>query len=124
MTAPRPGHGRRPAPVSPSSDLTRANVFIVLGSLAALASMYWSMLFAMAGDSCPDNCRHPDLFMGLAYGVSWGGIAAALVITVRGMAAARRSGRPTWTWPALSIGLIVLTAIAGALLADAMIIVH
>jgi len=121
MTAPRPGQSRKPS-LSPAQDVFRTNLFTVLGALAGLASFYWSLLFPMVGDSCPYNCRHPDLLMPLAYAVTWGGLVAAVVITARGTASARRSGRPLWTWPALSTALIVVTFVAGVFIADAILI--
>ena len=123
MTAPRPRPGRRPS-LSPAQDLFRTNLFTVLGALAGMVSFFYSMLFPMAGDSCPYNCRHPDLLIGLAYAVTWGGLVAAVVITVRGTASARRTGQPTWTWPALSTAVIVATLVGGVCIADAMIVNH
>ena len=96
---------------------TAATVVIgVLALAAAAASVLFSTFFVMAVDACgPDNCDFSWLTW--AYVVAWGGVGLSLVVAVVGMVRAAWRGTVMWVWPALATGLVLVTFVAGALLA-------
>ncbi len=89
-----------------------------LAAVAGFGSFAFSWFFVMATDSCgPDNCHESRLWM--AYVLTWGGIAIAVIVAVAGMIRAARRGTALWVWPALAVLLIGLTWAGGAALATA-----
>ncbi len=101
-------------------DTAATAIFSALAGLAALASLWFSLFFVMATDSCgPNNCNQSRLV--LAYIVAWGGIGVAGVIALVGMVAASRRGAVMWVWPALALLLVVATLAGGAGLATSVV---
>lgn len=114
MSAPRV----KPAPPPRRSpwDTAAAVIIAALALLSAAASVLLSTFFVMAVDACgPDNCDFSWLTW--AYVVTWGGVAVALAVGVAGMVRAAWRGTVMWVWPALTIGLVLVTFVAGVLLA-------
>jgi hypothetical protein len=112
VTAPRPA-------CSPSkNDALIAGLLSAAALLAGCGSVFLSLFFAMAGDSCmSDRCGN-DLVILLAYLITWGGAAAALWFAFSGSARASRRGERTWPFPAAAIVVIIGTFIAGAMVAS------
>lgn len=106
-----PQHADRPA-----WDRAAAVLLSALAAFAALGSFAFSWFFVMATDSCgPDNCHESRLWM--AYALTWGGIAVAIIAAIVGMVRAAQRGTMLWIWPALAVVLIGLTWAGGASLA-------
>ena len=100
----------------PAWDRAVAVLMTALAGVAGLGSFAFSWFFVMATDSCgPDNCHESRLWM--AYALTWGGIAAAVILAIVGMVRAARDGTALWIWPTLAVVLIGLTWAAGAALA-------
>lgn len=97
-------------------DRAVAVLMSALTAVAALGSFAFSWFFVMATDSCgPDNCRESRLWM--AYALTWGGIAVAVIGAIVGMVRAAQRGTALWIWPTLAVVLIGLTWAGGAALA-------
>jgi hypothetical protein len=58
--------------------------------------------------------------IGLAYLITWGGIAAAAV-AFTGVTLASKRGRPMWIWPTLALVMILAAAVIGAFTANSVI---
>ena len=100
----------------PTWDRLATILMSVLGAGVALGSFAFSWFFVMATDSCgPDNCHESRLWM--AYALTWGGIAVAVVGAIVGMVSAARRGTAMWIWPTLAVLLIGATWAGGAALA-------
>ena len=74
------------------------------------------MFFAMATDSCGDQCSYSALTA--AYLVTWGGVAVAVIVAASGVILAAVRGATMWIWPTLALALIVVALVTGALLAN------
>jgi hypothetical protein len=117
-----------PAPMSAPQRSTVGGV--ATGALSAVAivagcgSFYLSMLFAMASDACSTSKCGGDGVLGLAYLITWGGVAAAMWLTFSGIGRASRHGRATWLWPAAGLLLIIATFIAGLMVANSLFTHH
>ncbi len=68
------------------------------------------MFFAMATDWCGTQCPN-DALSNLAYPVTWGGIAIAVIAGASGILIAAARGRVMWIWPTLALGLIVVALV-------------
>lgn len=88
----------------------------MVAAVAALGSLWYSLFFSMATDSCGPQCNYTT--MGLAYLVAWGGIAIAVIGGITGLIIAARRGRIMWIWPTLALVVIVLALVSGAWLAS------
>lgn len=91
----------------------------VFACVAGLFSLWYSLFFGMATDSCGDNCNTTAL--GWAYVVTWGGIATAALVAILGTIVAAARGRLMWIWPTLALVLIVVAIVTGVLLANSVI---
>lgn len=57
----------------------------------------------------------------MAYGLTWGGIAVAIIGAIVGMVSANRRGTVLWIWPALAVVLIGATFAGGAAVAASVV---
>ena len=99
----------------PGSDQARP-AFAVL---AALGTLWYSLFFAMATDSCATQCN--DAVLGSAYLVTWGGVATAAVAAVAGIVIAAKRGWVMWVWPTAASVMIVAALVIGVYLANSVI---
>ena len=74
------------------------------------------MFFAMATDSCGEQCDYATL--NAAYLVTWGGVGFAVLVGASGVIVAAVRGRMMWIWPALALVLILAALFIGMLLAN------
>jgi hypothetical protein len=100
-------------------DITITSILSAVAGLAALGSLWFSLFFAMATDSCGEQCDYPAL--NAAYLVTWGGVGAAVLIGAAGVIVAAVRGWKMWIWPLLALGLIVAALGIGLHLADSVI---
>ncbi|MBV9352917.1 MAG: hypothetical protein JOZ23_15490 [Mycobacterium sp.] len=100
-------------------DIVVTSVMFVFAGVAGLLSFWYSLFFAMATDSCGDNCNFAALDW--AYVVTWGGIATAGIVAIVGTIVAAARGRPMWIWPTLAFGVIVVAIVTGVLLSNSVI---
>jgi hypothetical protein len=108
-----PAHAaKRRSPI----DIIVTAVISTFAVLAALGSLWYSLFFAMATDSRGTQCN--DAALGLAYLVTWGGVAIAVMGGASGIILAAMRGWVMWIWPTLALGLIALALVIGALLAS------
>ncbi len=91
-------------------------VAFLLAFAAGTVSLYWSFFFAMASDACSTHCN--EAFIGWAYLITWGGIAAAAIVAFAGVTVASKRGRPMWIWPSLALVTIIAAFVAGAFTAN------
>ncbi|MGV0992947.1 MAG: hypothetical protein ACOYBX_11295 [Mycobacterium sp.] len=104
-----------PAP-RPAWDRALAVLMTALTAVAALGSVGSSLFFVMGTDACgPNNCHESRLW--LAYALTWGGVAVAVIGTIAGLTVAARRGTVLWIWPALAVVLIGASWAGGAALA-------
>jgi hypothetical protein len=108
-----PVHGPRRHSVL---DITITAIISAFAALAALGSLWFSMFFAMATDSCGEQCD--DAALSAAYLVTWGGITLAVLVAASGIVIAAVRGWVMWIWPTLALGLIVGALGIGILLAN------
>jgi hypothetical protein len=109
-----------PAPKRRSPvDITITSVVFAIAVLAALGSLWLSLLFAMATDSCEAQCNFGVL--GAAYLVTWGGVSIAAIVAIVGTFVAVVRGKILWIWPTLGLALIVVSFVVGVTLADSVI---
>ncbi|MCV7258379.1 hypothetical protein [Mycobacterium shimoidei] len=101
-------------------DIIVTILMSIVAAMAALGSLWYSLLFTMATDSCGTQCN--DAVLGLAYLVTWGGIAIAVTGGTAGIIISARRGRVMWIWPTLALGLVVLALVGGAWLSS--IVMH
>jgi len=93
---------------------------VLLGSLLLLATMTnWpSKLFGFTSEICEgDACGYVPY--GLDYYIHplvWGGVGAAIAAAVLGPFVSMLKGWYMSFWPALAVGVIVLSSVAGSLL--------
>ena len=87
-----------------------------VAGIAAVGSLWFSLFFAMATDSCGEQCNYTALTA--AYLVAWGGVAVAVVVAAAGIVVAAVRGRVMWIWPTLALLLIVAALLIGMLLAN------
>ena len=100
----------------PAWDRALAVLLTALTAISALGSVASSLFFVMATDSCgPNNCHESRLW--LAYALTWGGVAVAVIGVIVGLAAAARRGTALWIWPTLAVVLIGASWVGGAALA-------
>lgn len=91
-------------------DTVATLVLGVLAVLAAAGSVVFSSFFVMATDPCgPGQCDMSKL--ALAYAITWGGAAAAVIGAAVGVVVATRRAKPRWIWPALAL-VVVIAALA------------
>ena len=82
-----------------------ATVVVGIGMLlAAGAALFASPFLVMSTDSAEENADLKPL--GMAYVVTWGGVAIGVFGAALGMFVAARHGRLMWIWPALGILVI------------------
>jgi hypothetical protein len=93
-------------------DITITSIVSAVAGIAALGSLWFSLFFAMASDSCGEQCNYTALTA--AYLVAWGGVAVAAA----GIVVAAVRGRVMWIWPTLALLLIVAALLIGMLLAN------
>jgi hypothetical protein len=97
-------------------DITITSILSAVAGITALGSLWFSLLFAMATDSCGKQCNYAAL--NAAYLVMWGGVAVAVIVAAAGTIVAAVRGRVMWIWPTLALGLIVAALVIGMLLAN------
>jgi len=84
--------------------------------IAALGTLGFSFFFAMATDSCGEQCNYSAL--NAAYLVTWGGVAVAVIVAASGVIVAAVRGWMMWIWPTLALVVIVVALVIGVLLAN------
>jgi uncharacterized membrane protein len=99
-----------------TADTIATVITFVLAAIAGVLSVSFSFFFAMATDSCSDNCDTSALDW--AYLVTWGGVGLAAIIAVGGIIIAASRKRVMWVWPTAALVLIIIAVITGAMLAD------
>jgi uncharacterized membrane protein len=99
-----------------TGDTVATVIMFVLAAIAGVLSVSFSFFFAMATDSCSDNCNTSALDW--AYLVTWGGVGLAALIAVGGIIVAASRKRVMWVWPTAALVLIIIAVITGAMLAD------
>jgi len=107
-----PAHRRRHSVV----DITITSILSGVAALAALGSVWFSLFFVMATDSCGEQCSYNALTA--AYVVTWGGVGFAVLVGASGVIVAAVRGWVMWVWPALALALIVTALAIGVHLAD------
>ena len=100
-------------------DITITSILSAVAGLAALGSLSFSFFFAMATDSCGEQCDYATL--NAAYLVTWGGVGFAVLVGASGVIVAAVRGRMMWIWPALALVLILAALFIGMLLANSVI---
>jgi hypothetical protein len=115
-----PAFHRAPAPKRRSQlDIVATVILFAIAAMAGLASLWYSLFFVMATDSCGTQCNTAAL--GWAYVVTWGGIATAAMVAIVGIVVAAARGRVMWIWPTLALVLVVVGSVIGVLLANSVI---
>jgi hypothetical protein len=117
----QPGY---PPPVPPRRhsgvDIALTVILSGLTGVFALGAVWFSLLFAMATDSCgPQHCDYDAL--GAAYLVTWGGIGLAILVGAVGVIVAAVRNLTMWFWPAGSLLVIIASTGAGLALADSVV---
>jgi hypothetical protein len=98
-----------------TADTVATVILFVLAAIAGALSITYSFLFAMATDSCSDNCDTSAL--NWAYVVTWGGVGLAAIVAVAGIIIAAGRKRVMWVWPTAALVLIIVAVVIGAQLA-------
>ena len=97
-------------------DITITSIVSAVAGIAALGSLWFSLFFAMATDSCGEQCDYAAL--NAAYLVTWGGVGVAVLLGASGIIVAAVRGWMMWIWPTLALVLIVAALLIGVLLAN------
>jgi hypothetical protein len=97
-------------------DITITSIVSAVAGIAALGSLWFSLFFAMATDSCGEQCDYAAL--NAAYLVTWGGVGVAVLLGASGIIVAAVHGWMMWIWPTLALVLIVAALLIGMLLAN------
>lgn len=84
--------------------------------LIGLCAAYATIFFAFAADSCNDQTCNSD-YIGLAFVVSWGGTAVALVGALVMLIVSTVKGWLMWYWPVIATAIVVGGFFAGFALA-------
>ncbi|MGB6515353.1 MAG: hypothetical protein WBF57_20710 [Mycobacterium sp.] len=92
-------------------DITITSIVSAVARIAALGSLWFSLFFAMATDSCGEQCNYAAL--SAAYLVTWGGVAVAVIVAAAGIIVAAVRGRMMWIWPTLALVLIAVALFIG-----------
>lgn len=122
MTASHPETDTTPQQRS-TADIIATIVAFVLAAAAGVLSFAFSPLFAMATDPCGNNnCDTTAITW--AYWVTWGGLGVAVVVAIGGALFAAVRQRRMWLWPTAALALIIVTFIAGSLLAGSVVPHH
>jgi len=87
--------------------------------LAASASFYVSLFFAMATDACYSDSDCNEDLVGTAYAVAWGGVFVGVVGAIVGTVVAACMRIWMWIWPLLGTLIIVVVFFVGLSFADA-----
>lgn len=123
MTLPQSPYVQRQHNQNSMGDIITTVVMVALTAIAGVLSFSFSPFFVMATDACgANNCNTQALDW--AYVITWGGIGGAAILAMAGTAIARTHGRVMWIWPTAALVLIVLTLVAGGLLADSIVPHH
>ena len=97
-------------------DITITSILSAVVGIAALGTLGFSFFFAMATDSCGEQCNYSAL--NAAYLVTWGGVAVAVIVAASGVIVAAVRGWMMWIWPTLALVVIVVALVIGVLLAN------
>jgi hypothetical protein len=112
--------GRPPVRRHSTADIVFTAVMCVLTAVAALGSVWFSLSFVMATDSCfADKCDTSRLMW--AYLVTWGGAGAAVLLAVVGTVIAANRATRMWVWPTLGLFLVIAALAGGAQVAASLI---
>lgn len=106
---PPPPYGPHPKPAPPSPrrfGQTAVHWFTGLTILAGIISGGWTTL---AGAITSDVCRDCGWTISAAVYLAWGGVAAGIVLLIRGYPNIQSRRAPNWRWPALGFGIVVVT---------------
>jgi hypothetical protein len=112
-----PTYTLRPPPRGHSvADVTATVIVGTLTLIAAVASFFSAINFAMPTESCPPICGDVDLLI-QAYLVVWAGIGAAWIVSSIAITITAFRHRPMWPWATASLFLIAVTYLIGSQLA-------
>ncbi|KAA1430917.1 hypothetical protein [Mycolicibacter arupensis] len=115
-------YGGFPPPTPPPRrawDVVSAGVLAILLLPACGFGLIYSMFAGMATDVCSSTRQCSDSMIGGAYLVAWGGMAAALLLTVVGLGVSARRRSRMVIWPALGWATFLITFVAGGVLLNA-----
>lgn len=96
-------------------DLIATVLLSLLGTAAAAAVVFTSPFLVMATDSAGDKPRTG--FLGLAFAVTFGGVAVGVLGAGIGVFRAARHDTTMWIWPAMGLAVIGLCFVLGGWLA-------
>ncbi|WP_125079558.1 hypothetical protein [Mycobacterium sp. P7213] len=108
-----------PPPRRRPGDVIAATLLAVLLLLTCGLGLIYSMFAGMATDVCSSNHPCHDGLINGAYLVAWGGIGAAVLLTLAGMGVSVRRRSRMVVWPAVGWLIFVVTFVAGGLLLSA-----
>lgn len=100
------------------ADVICTVVLLVLIVVLAVMTDWWPALFGFLKDICVDDDCPPVPF-GVnyyIYPVVWGGIGAAITAAIIGPAVSLLKGWYMCFWPAITVVLVLLSALIGSLL--------
>ena len=120
MAIPHPGYHPLQRRSFSVTDLVLTPVLLVTLLLACAAGFVYSGFAVMATDGCggtPERCDYG--LINTSYVLTWGGIAAALLIAVFGLAVAAARRTPMFIWPAAGLAVYVSAMVIGAFMLNA-----
>ncbi|HEX3284831.1 MAG TPA: hypothetical protein VHT50_09285 [Mycobacterium sp.] len=116
MAIPHPGYHPPQRTSFSVTDLVLTPVLIATLLLACAGGFVYSGFAVMATDGCggtPERCDYG--LINTSYVITLGGIAAALLIAVIGIAIAAAKRTPMYIWPSVGLAILVAAMVIGAL---------
>ncbi|MGV0837122.1 hypothetical protein [Mycolicibacterium thermoresistibile] len=107
--SPPPPYGPHPSPApSPPRRSGHIAVYWITGLtiLAGIISGGWTML---GGAVASDVCRDCGGAISAAVWLGWGGVVAGFLLVMVGFPSIKWRRAPNWRWPALGLGVVVVT---------------
>lgn len=120
MAIPHPGYHPQQRKSFSVTDLVLTPVLLVTLLLACAGGSVYSGFAVMATDGCggtPERCDYG--LINTSYVLTWGGIAAALLIAVVGLAVAAAKRTPMFVWPSVGLAVFVSAMVIGAFMLNA-----
>ncbi|QIS06915.1 hypothetical protein F5X71_35480 [Nocardia brasiliensis] len=99
-------------------DVILTIVLYCAAVVAGLIAAYLTVFFAFAADACGSGRTCHDEYLNAAFAVSWGGTAAALVVSLVMIIVAAVKRWLMFYWPILAMAVIVGSFVCGASLAS------
>jgi hypothetical protein len=116
MAIPHPGYHPPQRKAFSVTDLVLTPVLIATLLLACAGGFVYSGFAVMATDGCggtPERCDYG--LINTSYVITLGGIAAAVLIAVIGIAIAAAKRTPMYIWPSVGLAILVAAMVIGAL---------